>query len=158
MTQNDFTDSVESPVAVYVDDSYIAEAQGQKFGLFDLDRVEVSKGPQGTLFGRNATGGLVQYITRQPTDKPEGDLDVSYGRFDNVRVEGALGGPLNDVVSGRVSFLFNKFDPILRNRIPQGDLHPTLAGAGAARTSGTMTPPACVPDCCSSPPSSSMPS
>jgi iron complex outermembrane receptor protein len=130
VTQNDFTDSVESPIAVYVDDSYIAMAQGQKFGMFDLDRVEVAKGPQGTLFGRNATGGLIQYVTRQPTDTPEGYLDVTGGRYDNVGAEGALSGPINEMISGRVSAYFNKFDPILNDIIPAADLHPTDPTAG----------------------------
>ena len=58
VTQNDFNDQTEAPVAVYIDDTYVAFGQGQVFGLFDLDRVEILKGPQGTLFGRNATGGL----------------------------------------------------------------------------------------------------
>jgi len=132
VTQNDFADSVESPVAVYVDDAYIAMAQGQNFGLFDLDRVEVAKGPQGTLFGRNATGGLIHYITRQPTKTPEGFLDVSYGRYNNSRFEGAIGGPITDTLWGRVAFLRNSFDPILRNSISPSQVQPTnpLAGGG----------------------------
>src|SRR5882757_8106362 len=64
VTQNDFNDHTEAPVAVYVDDAYVAFGQGQIFGVFDLDRVEVLKGPQGTLFGRNATGGLVHYLSK----------------------------------------------------------------------------------------------
>ena len=67
VTQNDFLDSSEAPVAVYIDEGYISTQQGQVFGLFDMERVEVLKGPQGTLFGRNATGGLVHYVTRKPT-------------------------------------------------------------------------------------------
>jgi iron complex outermembrane receptor protein len=59
VTQNDFNDIIEAPNAVYLDEGYIAVAQGQTFAVFDIDRVEILKGPQGTLFGRNATGGLV---------------------------------------------------------------------------------------------------
>ena len=66
VTQNDFNDIVEAPNAVYLDEGYIAIAQAQTFALFDIDRVEILKGPQGTLFGRNATGGLVHYISNKP--------------------------------------------------------------------------------------------
>jgi iron complex outermembrane receptor protein len=66
VTQSDFNDIVEAPNAVYLDEGYIPIANAQTFGLFDIERVEVLKGPQGTLFGRNATGGLVHYISRKP--------------------------------------------------------------------------------------------
>lgn len=79
VTQNDFTDSVESPVAVYVDEGYIAMGQGQQFALFDIERVEIAKGPQSTLFGRNATGGVIHYITAKPTRDFETFVDVTYG-------------------------------------------------------------------------------
>ncbi len=66
VAQNDFSgDNQESPVAVYVDDVYVASPTGAAFQLFDFERVEVLRGPQGTLFGRNATGGLVHYITKK---------------------------------------------------------------------------------------------
>jgi iron complex outermembrane recepter protein len=130
VTQNDFTDSVESPIAVYVDEGYIAMAQGQSFGLFDLDRVEVAKGPQGTLFGRNATGGLIHYITRQPTRTAEGYFDASVASHSDIRVEGAIGGPIGETFAGRIAIVYNKFDPILKNSIPASALQPTLPGAG----------------------------
>lgn len=118
VTQNDFNDHTEAPVAVYVDDTYVAFGQGQVFGVFDLDRVEVLKGPQGTLFGRNATGGLVHYVSRRPTQEAVGYVDTTFGSFDQVRVESAFGGPLSDSISGRVAVLYQKFDPIIDNDYP----------------------------------------
>ena len=66
VTQNDFADIIEAPNAVYLDEGYIAVAQGQTFGIFDVERVEILKGPQGTLFGRNATGGLIHFQSNKP--------------------------------------------------------------------------------------------
>ncbi|HVO45593.1 MAG TPA: TonB-dependent receptor plug domain-containing protein, partial [Steroidobacteraceae bacterium] len=120
VTQNDFNDQTESPVAVYVDEGYVAFGQGQTFGLYDLDRVEVLKGPQGTLFGRNATGGLVQFITKKPTQEMSGFADATYGSHDELRFEGAFGGGLTDSISSRTSVLFNRFHPIIKNNYPYG--------------------------------------
>ncbi len=118
VTQNDFNDHTEAPVAVYVDDGYVAFGQGQIFGVFDLDRVEVLKGPQGTLFGRNATGGLVHYISKRPTRELEAYTDLTYGSYHQVRTESALSGPLNDAISARVAMLYSKHDPFIRNDYP----------------------------------------
>ena len=118
VTQNDFNDHVESVIATYVDDTYIAMQQGSNFTLFDIDRVEALKGPQGTLFGRNATGGLVHYITKRPTDTFEGYVDATYASYDNVRVEGALSGPLVAGVDARLSGLFERSDGYLKNAYP----------------------------------------
>ena len=74
VVQNDYADLAEAPVAVYIDGTYLASTQAQTFGLFDVERVEMLKGPQGTLFGRNATGGLVNTITVKPTEELEGYL------------------------------------------------------------------------------------
>ena len=76
---NDFADANENPVAVYVDEIYRPAMGGLSFQLFDVDRVEVLRGPQGSLFGRNTTGGLVHYITRRPTQELDGYLDVAGG-------------------------------------------------------------------------------
>ena len=69
VTQNDFNDIIEAPNAVYLDEGYIAVAQAQTFAVFDIDRVEILKGPQGTLFGRNATGGLVCLLYTSPSPR-----------------------------------------------------------------------------------------
>lgn len=118
VTQNDFNDHTEAPVAVYIDDGYVAFGQGQVFGLFDLERVEVLKGPQGTLFGRNATGGLVHYISKGPTRALEGYVDTTYGSYNQIRVESAISGPLSDAVSGRLAVVYNRFDPVIDNDYP----------------------------------------
>jgi iron complex outermembrane receptor protein len=118
VTQNDFTDAVESPIAVYVDEGYIAMSQGQTFSLFDVERVEVAKGPQGTLFGRNATGGLVHFITRKPTEELEGYVDATVADESQIRIEAAISGPLSDIISGRIAFMYNEHDPILDNKFP----------------------------------------
>ena len=137
VTQNDFTDSVESPVAVYIDEGYIAAPQGQVFGLLDIDRVEVAKGPQSSLFGRNATGGVIRYITRKPTFDFEAFADLSYGSYNQVKFEGAVSGPLSDAIAGRVAVLYNRHDEILDNNITDDDapVHPVL-GPLAGSTGG----------------------
>lgn len=128
VTQTDFTDFVEPPNAVYIDEGYIPTTQGNRFGLFDIERVEVLKGPQGTLFGRNATGGLVHYLTRKPSDTPEGYADLTYGSYDQVRFEGAVSGPLSPTVSYRLSGFYNRHDEIADNQYPAGNPINPLTG------------------------------
>jgi iron complex outermembrane receptor protein len=115
VAQNDFSDHTESPIAVYIDDTYVVMSQAQKFAAFDLDRLEVLKGPQGTLFGRNATGGLLHFITRRPTRDLNGYLELEYGAYEKMRVEGAVGGPISERVAGRLSGLWMQNDAVLDN-------------------------------------------
>ena len=119
-TQLDFADHHEPPVAVYVDGAYnsFLGAVGQSF--YDLERVEVLKGPQGTLFGRNATGGLVHLLTKKPTREWEGYADLQGGENEFMRFEGAVGGPINDVLAMRVSGLFESHDGFIDN-LADGD-------------------------------------
>lgn len=133
VTQNDFLDHTEAPTSVYVDEAYQAMMTTQQFTLFDLERAEILKGPQGTLFGRNSTGGTVNFVTRKPSEKTDGFLDVSYSRFNNARVEGAFGGALSDRVNARAAFLYNRSSPILSNSYPGGgDLWSDESFAGRA--------------------------
>ena len=69
VSQAAFSDHNEAPIAVYVDDAYLPSQNVLSQQLFDLERVEVLRGPQGTLFGRNATGGLIQYVSRRADDE-----------------------------------------------------------------------------------------
>jgi iron complex outermembrane receptor protein len=117
VSQNDFSDHQEAPVAVYADDAYIASTGALAGSLFDVQRVEVLRGPQGTLFGRNATGGLIHYISNQPTDYLDGYIDVSGGNFAHIDTEGAISGPLTDTLSARAAFATNHHDGYIHNRI-----------------------------------------
>ncbi|WP_409592388.1 TonB-dependent receptor [Sphingobium sp.] len=121
VTQSDFSDAVEAPVAVYIDDVYVSTQQGQTLALFDIDRVEILKGPQGTLFGRNATGGLVHTVIAKPnTDALGGFVNLSYARFNEVKAEGALNVPLSSTAAFRVSGYYNRIDNYWKNRYPEG--------------------------------------
>ncbi len=138
VTQNDFSDVAENPNATYVDEGYIGFRQGNVFAAFDLERVEILKGPQGTLFGRNATGGAVAYHTKKPTEETEGFLDLTYGRENTFNVEGAISGSLNDRVRARLSGMYKRHDPILNNVFPL-DAAANPAGPGSPPWFGSAT-------------------
>ena len=142
VTQNDFADHQESPAAIYVDDIYVSQMAGLAFSLFDVDRVEVLRGPQGTLFGRNATGGLANFITNRPTDVPGGYVNTNFGQRNLLRVEGAVNGPLWSGLDGRLSFESNHYDPLFTN---------VAGGPAMPRMATTM---GCAASCCSSFPTS----
>lgn len=129
VVQNDYADHAEAPVAVYIDDSYLASTQAQTFGLFDIERTEILKGPQGTLFGRNATGGLVNTVTVKPTVDFEGYGEFTAARFDQYRFEGAVSGPLSDRLRARVAFLSNLQGEILKNVYVDASAPDTRSGA-----------------------------
>ncbi|MBT7950730.1 MAG: TonB-dependent receptor [Gammaproteobacteria bacterium] len=121
---SDFTSNNESPVAIYVDDVYISQMSGTGFMLFDMERVEILRGPQGTLYGRNATGGLAHFITRKPTQEFNGYGQLTVGEYDQIKFEGAVGGGLSDTLSGRFSLSTHHNSGYIENRLdPSNDLN-----------------------------------
>lgn len=115
VSQNDFADQNEAPVAVYEDGAYNSFIGGAGFNLYDVDRVEILRGPQGTLFGRNATGGLVQIISKQPTDAFEAYATVDGGQYGLARLEGAISGPIGGGVDARLSVSATRQDGFIDN-------------------------------------------
>lgn len=114
---NEYNSNQASPVGVYIDDVYIAARTSHGMGLFDLERVEVLRGPQGTLFGRNTTGGAINFITRTPKLSGEnGYAEAGYGNFDTFKAQGALEATMvEDQLGIRVAANYEKGDGQIRN-------------------------------------------
>jgi iron complex outermembrane receptor protein len=115
VAQNSYGDEQEPPVAVYQDDSYSSSINLASFPVFDLARVETLRGPQGTLFGRNATGGAIQFISRKPTEELDGYTSATFGRFNQQIFEGAISGPFSDRWQGRFAFISNQDDGYIKD-------------------------------------------
>ncbi len=88
-------------VSVYIDEAPLAFPILSTLVAFDLDRIEVLKGPQGTLFGQNSTGGAINYIAAKPTDGVTAGADVAFGRYNTLDASGFVSGPLGDTLSAR---------------------------------------------------------
>lgn len=90
-------------VSVYLDEAPLPFSSLTLGASLDVQRVEVLKGPQGTLFGENATGGAVNYVANKPTDTFQAGVDASYGRFNTTDISGFISGPINDKLEYRVA-------------------------------------------------------
>ncbi|KQY66603.1 MULTISPECIES: TonB-dependent receptor [unclassified Sphingomonas] len=117
VSQNDFADSQEAPIAFYNDEVYVSALGAISGQMFDLERMEILRGPQGTLFGRNATGGLVQAITKRPTRELEGYATLTVGSYGQIASEGAISGPLSERVRARLSFTSDHHGGYIENRV-----------------------------------------
>lgn len=93
----------DPPVGTYINDIYISRQNANNFSFFDVERVEVMRGPQGTLFGRNTTGGAISIIMKKPGEEMGGFVEGGFGRFDQVRVRGSVDLPISDKVLTKFS-------------------------------------------------------
>lgn len=121
---SDYSLNQSSPVATYEDEVYKGNFALLGVALFDLERVEVLRGPQGTLYGKNTTGGAVNLIARKPEFKPEATLAIGYGNYNHVDVNGTAQAPITDTLAVRAAFTYTRADGWFRNLSPgQGDLN-----------------------------------
>lgn len=112
----DFTAAASQPVLLMMDDVVMEKSALKGFPLFDMESVEVIRGPQGTLFGRNTTAGIVKINTRRPTEETEGYVNLTAGNYGTYNFEGALGGTLIDnTLTGRISVLSQNRDDWVDN-------------------------------------------
>jgi len=107
---NDYNSNNAGPNAVYIDDVYMSAPASQTFQTFDLDRIEVLKGPQGTLYGRNANGGAINYVAARPTDEFYATEDATYGSYNTWTTETVVNGPIAQGVTGRIAVVHNYSD------------------------------------------------
>ncbi|MFA7587221.1 MAG: TonB-dependent receptor [Novosphingobium sp.] len=114
----DFSLVQNGPIAVYYDEVYKGNFAIMGLGMFDLERVEVLKGPQGTLYGKNTTGGAVNLITRKPKFETGGQVSFGYGNHDKVTADGAAEVALSDTLGARIAYTFERGDGWIDNRYP----------------------------------------
>jgi len=115
ISNSDTTDKGDPSAAFMLDGVYIARPAGQSGNFLDIDRIEVLRGPQGTLYGRNTTAGLVNVISNLPTDRFEGALGLEAGTYNRRKVDGVVNVPVNDMLSLRAAVSTVRHDPYLKN-------------------------------------------
>ncbi|WP_179504635.1 MULTISPECIES: TonB-dependent receptor [unclassified Sphingomonas] len=108
-------DGIEQGVGIYIDDVFYARAASSTFDFLDVSRIEVLRGPQGTLFGKNTTAGALNITTRAPTFDPEARLEASAGNLGFVQLKGAVSGPLSDTLAVRLAGSFTQRDGTVYN-------------------------------------------
>lgn len=113
---NDFSEATGGTVGMAVDEVFLNSALGQMLSFYDLNRVEVLKGPQGTLFGRNTTGGLIGVYSNTPGFEVDPTVSVTFGNYEAINVRAASSFPIiDDVMAARVSVAYNKNDGYREN-------------------------------------------
>ncbi|MBT0669769.1 TonB-dependent receptor [Novosphingobium profundi] len=108
--QNGGTSTSESPVAIYIDDVYQSRLSAANYDLADIERVEVLRGPQGTLYGRNSMTGAIKLVTRQPDGSTWFNTDLSYASYQETKIKGSVGMALTDHIALAASGFYDHRD------------------------------------------------
>ncbi|WP_095191792.1 TonB-dependent receptor [Pseudomonas sp. Irchel 3E19] len=120
---NPASDGLEGSVGLYIDNVYLGRPGMAVFDLMDIEQLEVLRGPQGTLFGKNTTAGVINISTRAPTFTPERSIETSIGEDGYFQTKGTISGPLNDQLAGRFSAYRTRSDGDIKNEYDGHDLN-----------------------------------
>jgi len=124
----DFDLLASQPVSLVYDDVVLENALTKGMPMFDIERVEVLRGPQGTLFGRNTTAGIIKVQSKKPTQDFDANVSASYGTYDSTDLRFAVGGGLTDTLSARVSLLRQGREDYIDNQAPGFEAKDQLGG------------------------------
>ena len=119
--QPDALQTFDPAVGVYIDDVYLSRIRGNQLDLLDVDRIEVLRGPQGTLYGKNTIGGAIKFVTRKPGQTLVANGSLALGSFDQVELKGAVSGPLTNGVAAGLSFIRSKHDGYVEDEVLDRD-------------------------------------
>jgi iron complex outermembrane receptor protein len=140
LTSNTSNGGIDPSVGVFLDGVYLARPEMYSTELADIERVEVLRGPQGALYGKNTTVGAINIITREPSDVFQGRVDATIGNFDQRRVRGWVNVPISDQVSGLVSGFVHRRDGFTTNTVNGEDLGRTDSQGVRAKLRVEPTP------------------
>ena len=112
-------DGIDPGVGLYIDGVYIARPAAATLDFLDIEQIEVLRGPQGTLFGKNTTAGAFNITTKKPTFKPGGTFEASYGNYGFIQAKASINGPITKKIAGRFSFSGTQRDGVIYNQRTQ---------------------------------------
>ena len=115
--QPDALQTFDPAVGVYVDDVYLSRIRGTQLDLLDLERLEVLRGPQGTLYGKNTIGGAIKFVTRKPGQETRANASVSFGNFKQFELKAAASGPITDTLALGVAILKSSHEGFVRDTV-----------------------------------------
>ena len=130
VTSLDMTEKGDPSAAFHIDGAYVPRYEAQTAAFFDLDRIEVLRGPQGTLYGRNATAGAINLITNKPSNKLEGSVGIDIGNYNTRRIDGMINVPISAMWALRAAVNAQKHDTYLNpgpNKVPLCNLFVDIA-------------------------------